>query len=159
MSLEHLGLTVQNIALFTAIRESALVYPTLLAIHLTCLGVFGGAILATNLRLLRWALTSVPLSQVIEHLRPWKYAGLFIMVSAGALVAGSKAEEYFVNTYFQTKMILLGLIAVHAAVFGPTVYRNAEQSDGTLRARLAAVTSLVLWTGVLSMGRWIAYFD
>jgi hypothetical protein len=159
MSLEQLGLTLQQVALFSAVRESAFVYPALLAIHLTCLALFGGAILATDLRLLRWTLTSVPLSEVIDRLRPWKYAGLSIMVAAGALVAGSRASEYFVNTYFQTKMALLGLIAVDAAVFRQSVYRDAAHADGTPRARLAAIASLILWTGVLSMGRWIAYFD
>jgi len=28
-----------------------------------------------------------------------------------------------------------------------------------LQAKLAGALSLVLWTGILSMGRWIAYYD
>ena len=159
MSLENLGLALQDLAIFTAVRESALVYPAILSLHLACLGVFGGAILSTNLRLLRWAFTGVPLEEVVRRLRPWKYVGLFIMVGCGVVIAGSNASEYFVNPYFQTKMLLIGLVGVHGLVFRRTVYREPSRFDGTSTARVAAGLSLALWIGVLSMGRWIAYFD
>jgi len=38
---------------------SAYFYPIVLATHLTCIGIFGGMILITNLRLLGWVLRSV----------------------------------------------------------------------------------------------------
>jgi hypothetical protein len=158
MSLEQAGLALEELAIFTAIRESALVYPILLSLHLTTLAVFAGTLLATNLRLLRWALVSVPLGDVVDRLRPWKHAGLTVMVAAGGLLAGSKASEYFVNPYFQAKMALLGLLVVHAVVFGRSVYRHPG-ADGTARATAAGASSLVLWIAVLSMGRWVAYFD
>src|SRR5215831_2859066 len=113
MGLAEIGHSIQNIGLFTAVRESRLVYPILLSTHLTCLAIFGGLILFTNFRLLGWVLTDVPAEDVIRALRPWKHFGFAVMISAGLLLGGSKAGEYFTNPYFQIKMLLLVGIGIH----------------------------------------------
>ena len=156
--LESIGRSIQVLPLFTAIRESALVYPILLSTHLACIAVFGGLILVTNLRLLGWFLTDIPAGDVIRALRPWKHAGLAIMLTAGGLLGGSKAAEYLTNPYFEIKLVLLVCLAAHALIFRRTVYRR-PQGPLPQSARLAGALSLVLWIGVVSMGRWIAYYD
>ena len=156
--LESLGRAIQSLGLFTAVRESALVYPILLSTHLACIATFGGLILVTNLRLLGWFLTDVPAGALIRALRPWKHAGLAIMLTAGGLLGASKAEEYLANPYFLVKLTLLLSLAVHGLVFRRSVYRRPDGPDPRV-ARLAATLSLVLWIGVVSMGRWIAYYD
>jgi hypothetical protein len=141
---------------------SATAYPTVLAIHLSCIAVFGGLILVTNLRLLGWALRSLTVSDIVQKLRVWKWAGFLIMITCGFLLAGSEAVKYSANPYFWTKMALLGLIGAHALVFRG-VYRNtlaldrAEVMPG--RAKLAAVLSLILWIGVVCCGRMIGYYQ
>src|SRR5579859_3005846 len=92
---------------------SSYAYPIVLATHLSCIAVFGGMILMTNLRLLGWALTSYPIAEVLLSLRVWKRLGLLIMVACGVLLAGSEAGKYYNNPYFQIKMTLLGLLALH----------------------------------------------
>ena len=140
---------------------SAHTYPIVLAIHLSCIAVFGGMILMTNLRLLGWALTDYPVSEIVGRLRAWKIAGFLIMAGCGFLLAGSEAGKYYANTYFWVKMTLLALVALHALVFRRGVYRNAAKADdssGTPRqAKVAAISSLILWTGVLCAGRLIGY--
>ena len=69
---------LQNMEIATAIRESALVYPIILSLHLTGMALFGGMILMTDLRLLGIAMTKRPVSAVVEGLRPWKHLGLTI---------------------------------------------------------------------------------
>ena len=141
---------------------SAHAYPIVLAIHLSCIAVFGGMVLLTNLRLLGWALTSLPISEVLDRLRIWKWLGFLIMVTCGVLLAGSEAGKYYNNPYFQIKMALLGLLGVHALIFRRGVYRNAAALGAEpaipLQARLAAISSLILWTGVLCAGRMIGYY-
>ncbi len=155
--------SIQNIGFLTAFRESALVYPIVLSTHLTCLAVFGGMILATDLRLLGLALTSHPVSDVIARFRTWKRVGFCIMVTAGALLASSEAVKYAPNPYFWAKMALLALVGVHALVFRPSVYNNGAEIDRAAqipaRARWAGGLSLALWIGILSMGRLIAYYE
>ena len=150
---------VQDLALFTAVRESHYVYPVLLATHLTVLAFSAGAILATNLRLVGAAFVTVPVASLLERLRPWKYAGFIGMAATGGLLAGSKADAYLANPYFQAKIGLLLLVGVHGLLFRDAVYRNHGLTDAKPVTRLAAVISLILWIGVLSMGRWIAYYD
>src|SRR5262245_47197821 len=159
MTLDAIGRSIQSLGLFTVVRKSALVYPILLSTHLACIATFGGLILFTNLRLLGWVLTEVPAEQVIGALRPWKQLGFVVMVTAGALLGGSKAQEYLTNPFFQIKMLLLGSIGIHGLLYGGSVYRRPGGPQSPSFARAAAVLSLVLWVGVVSMGRWIAYYD
>jgi len=58
---------VRDTQFFTAVRESMLVYPIVMSLHLTCIAIFGGMILMTDLRLLGWAMTSVPIAEVIKQ--------------------------------------------------------------------------------------------
>ncbi len=158
MSLASFGQGVQDLQLFTAVRESRLVYPIVLSTHLACIAIFGGLILITNLRLLGWTLTDIPATDMIRSLRPWKQFGFVVMATCGVLLGASKASEYLPNPFFQLKMGLLVGLALHGYYFRRTVYRTALPLDAG-KARAAAVLSLILWVGVVSMGRWIAYYD
>jgi len=155
--------SIQSIDFLTAIRESALVYPVLLGTHLACIAVFGGMILMTDLRLLGLTFKSLTITEVVTTLRPWKRLGGVIMITVGLLLGTSEAEKYAPNPYFWTKMTLLGLIAVHALVFRPIVYNKTEELDRSpvvpTRAKAAGALSLVLWTGMFTMGRLIAYYE
>jgi len=159
MTLAAIGRSIQDVGVFTAVRESVYVYPIVLSTHLACIAVFGGLILVTNLRLLGWMLTDVPVDVLIQSLRPWKQAGFIVMVTCGVLLGASKAEEYLANPFFLTKMALLAGVGLHGVYFGRRVYRRDERLISPSTARTAAVVSLVLWVGVVSMGRWIAYYD
>lgn len=155
--------SLQNIGFLSDFRSSALVYPVVLSTHLTCIAIFGGMILLTDLRLLGVALTKLSVTQVVNLFRVWKRVGFCIMVAMGLLLAASEAVKYAPNPFFWTKMILLLLVGVHALVFRPTVYNRTAEIDaaGTLprQAKLAGALSLVLWISILSMGRLIAYYE
>src|SRR5215468_5495987 len=117
MSLGEICRAIQETQFFTGIRESGLVYPIVLSTHLATIAVFGGLILVSDLRLLGLALTNIPVSEVLLRTRPWKRAGFVIMVTCGIILGGSKFATYYDNPYFQIKMTLLALVAVHAIVF------------------------------------------
>jgi hypothetical protein len=154
---------IQDIPFLTALRESGLPYPIILSTHLTCIAVFGGLILMSDLRLLGLALNNVPVSEVLLRTRPWKRVGFVIMVTCGLLLGSCKLFNYYDNPYFQVKMTLLCLVGVHAIVFNRGVYAHPQKLDGMKRmpgvAKAAGLISMMLWVGILSMGRWIAYFE
>jgi hypothetical protein len=108
--------------------------------------------------LLGWTLTDIPASDLIRSLRRWKQVGFVVMATCGVLLAASKASEYLPNLFFQIKMGLLIAVALHGVYFRRTVYRTA-MPIAPATARAAAVVSLILWIGIVSMGRWIAYYD
>jgi len=155
--------SIQSIGFLTDFSESVLAYPIVLSTHLACIGLFGGMILATDLRLLGLTFNSLTITEVVTSLRPWKRVGGTIMIAMGLLLATSEAEKYAPNPFFWTKMVILGLIGVHALVFRPIVYNKTEELDRSpaipTRAKVAAILSLVLWTSMFVMGRLIAYWD
>jgi hypothetical protein len=155
--------SIQSIDFLAAFSESVLAYPIVLSIHLTCIALFGGMILATDLRLLGVAFKGLTITEVVTSLRPWKRIGGTIMIAMGLLLAASEAEKYAPNPFFWTKMIILGLIGVHALIFRPIVYNKTEELDRSpvipTKAKVAAILSLVLWTSMVVMGRLIAYWD
>ena len=164
MSVAEISQAIQDIGFLTYIRESAYTYPIIMATHLTCIGVFGGLILLTDLRLLGLALTDYSITDVVKGLRPWKWLGFCIMVTMGLLLGLSESNKYYGNPYFQLKMFLLFSVGIHALVFRPGVYNNTEALDRAApaipaAAKRAGVLSLIIWTGIACCGRWIAYYE
>ncbi len=162
MSVATLSHSIQTSGLFTAVRQSELFYPTVLATHLSCIAIFGGMILMTNLRLLGLALKNTPAFVVIESTRLWKRIGFVVMIGCGILLAGSHLDKYYPNPYFQLKLSLLLLTGIHGLIFHRSVYYNArldEQPKLPMKAKLAGATSLLLWLSIVICGRWIAYYD
>jgi hypothetical protein len=154
---------IQNIGFLTYIRESGYTYPVIMATHLASIAVFGGLILMTDLRLLGLAMTDVSVTDVVKQLRRWKQIGFVIMVTMGLLLGTSEMDKYYNNPYFLFKMFLLLMVGVHALVFHKSVYGNTQAIDKAPQipavAKTAAVLSLVLWIGIASAGRWIAYYE
>ncbi|HTC31842.1 MAG TPA: DUF6644 family protein [Bryobacteraceae bacterium] len=163
MSLYSIFESIQNTSLMTGVEQTPWVYPIIMAIHLSCIAVFGGMILMTDLRLLGLALRDQSIADVVGGLRPFKRIGFVIMVTCGLLMAGSEAPTYYPNPYFWTKMILLLLVGVHALIFKPIVYDHPEELDKAplipVRAKVAAVLSLILWVSIPLCGRLIGYYE
>ena len=163
MSLLPLFHWLQQTEIATALRESALVYPTVMATHLSGMALFGGLIFITDLRILGLAMRGTPVSDVVNQFRPWKYVGLVLVASCGIMLAWAKAEYYYHNPFFWAKLTLLLLVGVHAMVFRKSVYNNTAELDRAAvmptNAKVAAWLSLALWIGLVSMGRLIGYYE
>jgi hypothetical protein len=158
MSIASISHAIQSTGLATYVRESELLYPMIMTTHLACIAFFGGLIAITDLRLLGLVMKETPAQTVVTRLRPLKWIGFLIMVTCGVLLASSKLDEYYPNPYFDLKLTLLALVGVHAMVFHRSVYGKSAPASG-MAAKLAGAFSLILWTGILSMGRWIAYYE
>jgi len=127
------------------------------------IALFGGMILMTDLRLLGWAMSSRSVSDVVDQLRVPKRIGFVVAATCGILLACCKAEEYYYNAFFWTKMSLLTLVGVHALAFRGSVYNRAAELDHAPqvpgRAKLAASLSLLLWISIACAGRGIGYIE
>jgi len=147
----------------TYLRSSAYTYPIILSTHLAGIALFGGAILVTDLRLLGTVLRNQPVADVVDQLRWVKRIGFLIVATCGVLLASAKAEEYYYNVFFRTKLTLFALVLVHALVFRGSVYNNAAALDKARRmpgkAKLAAALSLLLWVSIVCAGRGIGYIE
>jgi hypothetical protein len=152
---------LENLAPFSSLRSSAYVYPVVLALHLSAISLFAAMIVATDLRLLGWALPESTIAELISRLRLAKRIGFILAASFGFLLFAAKAEEYYYNAFFRTKMLLLALVGIHALAFHKSVYADSanlrQTGDTHGRAKLAASLSLALWLGILCAGRAIGY--
>ena len=90
MSIAH---SIQSIRFLSDFSESVLAYPIVLSIHLTCIALFGGMILVTNLRLLGLTFKSLTITEVVTSLRPWKRVGGTIMIAMGLLLPPLRRES------------------------------------------------------------------
>lgn len=163
MSLYSIFESIQNTGLMTGVEQTPWVYPVIMATHLSCIALFGGMILMTDLRLLGVALRDQSIAEIVNGFRIYKRVGFVIMVTCGLLMAGSEAPSYYPNPYFWTKMTLLLLVGVHALIFKPIVYDHPEELDKSpvipTRAKAAAVLSLMLWVSIPICGRLIGYYE
>ena len=150
---------IQSTDVSIAIREGGLPYPIIGGVHLLTIALFGGMLLATDLRLLGWVMRGRPFSDVWHQFRPWKRIGFVMIVATGLLLAWAEPVRLYRSPSFWIKMSLFALVGVHALVFRRKVYGDPEKLDGIIsrRAKLAALLSLALWAGLVVTGRFIAF--
>lgn len=152
---------IQNLEFFSFLRSDGYAFPTILALHLCSISLFGAMIVATDLRLLGWAFRGSSIAAVIDQLRIPKRIGFLLAATCGFLLFCSKAEDYYYNAFFRMKVSLFLLVAIHALVFRGSVYNEPAKLDGSegapLRAKIAAAISLFLWICILCAGRAIGY--
>jgi hypothetical protein len=152
---------IESTRLSIAIREGGLPYPIIGGVHLLAIALFGGMLLAVDLRLLGWLMPDRRFSEVWHLFQPWKKLGFVVVMSTGLLLAWAEPVRLWGSFAFWVKMALVALVAVHALVFHAKVYGHPEKLDAGVpsQAKLAAALSLVLWAGMVLSGRLIAYSE
>jgi hypothetical protein len=144
-----------------ALHESLWVYPLVESVHVLTLCLFLGTVALMDLRLIGLVLRDLPASEVITQLAPWTRAGFIVMVISGALLFYAIPVRTYENIFFRVKVVMLVLAGLNAWVFHRTAYPKIGEWDFDAhtprRARLAGVFSLVLWAGIVTAGRMIAY--
>jgi hypothetical protein len=161
MSLLSFCQWLQETDVSTAIREGALLYPIIGGIHLLAIALFGGMVLASDVRMLGWGLRHESVTDLIEQFRVWKWLGGLVVAITGLLLAWCEPIKLYHSPSFWVKMILFALVGVHAVFFRRSFYRNTEVLDRAPGmppvAKLAAALSLLLWVGIVLSGRLIAF--
>jgi len=97
--------------------------------------------------------------QIARDAEPFLVGSLFMMLLTGYLLMASlAASKYYVNLAFQLKMVFLLLAIVFTfTVRRWLIFKDDEQiSPGT--AKIVAIVSVLLWSGVGIMGRGIGFY-
>ncbi len=144
-----------------ALHESLWAYPLIESAHVWALALFVGFAVLLDLRLLGFAMRSLPASDVARRLIPWMVAGFGVMVATGLLLFYAIPVRTYQSVFFRLKLILLLLAAINVFVFHSGIWRRVADWDRDpippRSARVAGGLSLVLWIGVIFAGRMIAY--
>jgi hypothetical protein len=144
-----------------ALHESLYMYPVVESTHVLTLCVFVGLAAALDLRLLGYALTGVPMTQLRRRFSPWIVGSFAVMVVTGTLLFYAIPVRSYQNIFFRIKMVLLIFAGLNAFVFHTNIDRRVAVWDLSTvpppAARRAGAASLVLWAFIIVCGRMIAY--
>ena len=143
------------------LRESLWTYPIIETVHVLTLCLFLGFTLLLDFRLLGMALRRVPAAEVVRRLEPGIAVGFAFMFASGALLFSGDPVKFYGSVFLRIKLGMILLAGVNLLIFHATVYRGVQQWDRAAAvpagARAAAIVSILLWCGVVAMGRAIAY--
>jgi hypothetical protein len=140
----------------TYLRESTYGFSVLLTVHVVGMCLFLGLIIMMGLRLVGLGNRSTPPAIIQRRLFPWQMAGFVVVLVSGVLLFYSKPLFYYGKGFFWTKMVLMAMAGINAAVIHLVTHRDAGGWDRPV-ARFAGGMSLFLWAAVLVTGRLIAY--
>ena len=161
MSLFEMCQWIENTPSSTALRESLWMFPIVETSHVLGLAFSVGTVVWFDLRLIGAFMRRYSVSETFGYVKPWMFAGFAVMVVTGILLFWSHALQCYSSGYFRIKLVLLVLAGVNIAVFHSTIDRRRGEWDKApippLQARLAGLTSLVLWLAVVAVGRLMAY--
>lgn len=143
-------------ALGEVARGSLWLYPIASIAHVLGIALLVGAIVSFDLRVLGVA-RAVPFAAAAGLLLPVARAGFAIIVVSGVVMLAADATQVATNDAFAVKTVLVVLALTNVLFFHRVAWPPEGQEPGQL-ARTLAAFSAVLWLGVASSGRAIAYF-
>jgi hypothetical protein len=151
---------IEQSALATAMRHELWLYPSIEILHIFGFVTLVGSIAMLDLRLLGLS-RQIPVRALAGHLLPWTFGALIIIVPTGLMTFVAHASDFISNTAFVLKVSLIFGAGLNAAVFHMGPYRTVGQWDTAIAtpaaAKFHAMVSLLIWMGVISCGRLLAY--
>jgi hypothetical protein len=137
-----------------AMNNTEWAFPLAECFHIAAFALSIGTIAVVDLRLLGLGIKRQTAAQLLQDTEMWTLIGLAIVLISGPIIFLSQPQIYLPNPSFQFKMAcILVAIVFHYAVLRPVV--RSGPSPGA--AKLVAIVSLLLWTGTVAGGLFIAF--
>jgi len=130
-------------------------------LHFVGLALLIGTVGILDLRMLGVA-KQIPISS-LHSLMPWGMVGFGVNLVTGVLAFTGMDHYYTYDWAFWIKMLAIMLLGLNAAAFYLTdAFESVESlgpgEEAPLLAKFIAASSLVLWFGVITLGRYIQSF-
>lgn len=142
------------------IQHELWVIPSLQSVHILAIAALFSSMLFINLRLIGKADAGQTLAATTSRFMPWIWIGFAVLAVTGILLVVGEPRRELVSAPFWIKMglILVGLTATlwlaRSVARDPDRWDRPEEAG---RARLYALCTLIVWIGVITAGRLIAY--
>ena len=161
MGIAELLAALESSSLASRIRESLYLFPFIEAAHVIGLTMVFGTIAIIDLRLLGIASTGRPFSRMASDIMRWTWAAFALTVMTGLLMFVTNAGVYYHNFFFRAKMAMLACAGINILIFELTAVRSMHRWDKDAAApragKTVAMVSLVVWIGVIFLGRWVGF--
>jgi hypothetical protein len=138
--------------MFKGVELSSWGYPVLEIVHIVGIAMLLGNLVLLELRVFGRG-KNLPVADLARLSLGLAVFGFSLAALSGVLMFGTRPAELLSNRAFTLKMVLLFTAACNAGWFH--VRQSLEKLDFTARALM--VVSTVIWAGVVTCGRWIAY--
>jgi hypothetical protein len=143
------------------IQTTTWIIPTLQTIHILCVAALFSSAVLVDLRIWRLTQRDVPLSDVGRRFLPWVWPVVIVLLLTGSLLIVGEPRRSLLNDTFYIKMALLAFALVLTGLlqWSLTSAPGFWERDVGRRivGRLAAVASILAWSGIIFAGRFIAY--
>jgi len=150
--------TIDATALSQAIQATKWVVPLVQTVHILAIAALLSSVLMINLRLLGVAGTDQTLARVSERFRPVVWWSLPVLLASGLILIIGEPARALTNPFFQLKMCLLVVVLIVTLLSQRPLYGDSRFWDNRVATgRAIAMLSLLLWSGIVFAGRWIAY--
>jgi len=150
---------VEESGFSTWIRESpsTFAYWFFLTIHALGMGMAVGASMVIDFRILGIA-RDMPLSP-LKGLYVIIWTGFWIQVASGILLLIAYPTKAMMNPDFYIKLTLIGIAVAVMRMMHRRVFSDESMNEATMmsKGRTLAICSLILWVGVVTAGRLLAY--
>jgi hypothetical protein len=144
-----------NTWLGTTVRDTVWAFPLIETFHLLALAILLGSVLIVNLSVFGLGKRYVPAAQMARQMEPWMLVSIGVLIASGIPMAFSEPIKCFESISFPIKMglILLGIASQL------TIQRKWVIAGDTtaLKAKVAAISSIAIWTLVGAAGKGIPY--
>jgi len=134
------------------------VWPICEVLHFVGLCLLFGVMLVVNLRMAGF-ISGTSLGDV-NRLLPWAMTGLGINIITGMLFFLAAPDQYTQNSAFVWKMSLVvlgGLTLLYPVMFDEEPASTSDILHSGFVRKAMAVSSLVIWIGVIFFGRFLPY--
>ena len=135
--------------------------PTFQSIHILAIAVLFSSVVMIDLRVLGWTGKGQTIAQTLNRFAPWFWGALVVLALTGAGLIIAEPLRELMALSFWIKMTLLAIGIVIAVSLIRHARGNAVLYDGHAvssgRVRTIGWVTLLVWIGVIFMGRFIAY--
>jgi hypothetical protein len=143
------------------IQTTSWIIPTVQTIHILCVAVLFSSAVLVDLRVWRLTQRDVPLSDVGRRFLPLIWPVVIVLLLTGSLLIVGEPRRSLLNDAFYIKMALLAfaLLLTGLLQWSLTSAPGFWERDIARRivGRVAALASILAWSGIIFAGRFIAY--
>lgn len=156
-----LGQTGLSQAARAALRANSWLAPTDETLHILALTTLFASAAILHLRILGVVGHDRSLGPLARRLLPLTWSALAVLILTGGLLVMNRPGRYFRSDMFIFKMGFVLLAVAWTLALQVGCSRHERYWDGTagrrIMAKSGAVLALILWSGAIICGRWIAY--
>jgi hypothetical protein len=137
--------------------ESLFAFAGILLVHTIGMGFVVGVNATMDIRILGFA-PAVRLS-ALQKFFPVLWLGFWMNAITGTILLGADAVNKMRNPDFYVKMVFIALAIINLRMLKKQVFQDPliDKVPPSARAKVLAVTSLLLWLGAITSGRLLAY--